>query len=82
MPNMPDRETSPTVGLIPTMPEDEAGRVIDPSVSVPMAAKHMFAVMATADPELEPSGLRSRMYALRTCPATLLHPLTARVDLI
>ena len=32
------RLTSPTVGLNPTMPLTAAGQVIDPSVSVPMAA--------------------------------------------
>ena len=37
-----------------------AGRISDPSVSVPTATEHRFAATATADPELEPLGFRSR----------------------
>jgi hypothetical protein len=35
---MPDRPTSPTVGLSPTTPLTALGETIDPSVSVPIAA--------------------------------------------
>ena len=37
---IPERLTSPTVGLIPTMPLMDEGPVTDPSVSVPTAAAH------------------------------------------
>ena len=56
---MPLRLTSPTVGFRPTMPLMDAGLTIDPSVSVPTAMVHRFAATATADPELEPDGVRS-----------------------
>jgi len=55
---IPDRLTSPTVGLMPTMPQKEAGAITEPSVSVPTATAHKLADTATADPELEPQGER------------------------
>lgn len=51
----PDRDVSPTVGLIPTTPLIEAGPMIEVSVSVPNDRGTIFAETATADPELEPS---------------------------
>jgi len=45
------------VGLIPTTPLHEAGPMMDVSVSEPNAKGTMFAETATADPELEPSGM-------------------------
>ena len=56
---MPERLTRPTVGLRPTMPLIAAGQVIEPSVSVPMAAAHRPAATATAEPVLDPQPLRS-----------------------
>ena len=56
---IPARLTSPTVGLSPTMPQAFAGLMIDPSVSVPTATTQRLALTATADPELEPDGVRS-----------------------
>ena len=53
------RETRPTVGLKPTTPLDEAGQVIDPSVSVPTAPAARLAAAATALPLDEPQVLRS-----------------------
>ena len=58
---MPVRLTSPTVGFIPTIPFADAGATIEPPVSVPMVAAQKFAATATADPELEPLGLLSRI---------------------
>ena len=55
----PARLTSPMVGLIPTRPLRLAGETIDPSVSLPIAAAHRLAAVATAEPLLEPDGLRS-----------------------
>ena len=56
---MPVRETSPSVGLIPTSEHAAAGHTIEPSVSVPTPTAPKFAAMAAAVPELEPQGLRS-----------------------
>ena len=50
---MPVRDTSPTVGLMPTMPFAKAGTRIEPAVSVPIATGHRPAATAAADPELE-----------------------------
>ncbi len=77
---IPDRLTSPTVGLIPTMPFELAGHRIEPSVSVPTAPAARSAETATADPELDPQGLRSSAYGLRHCPPRALHPLVERVE--
>src|SRR6266850_6871429 len=57
---IPARLTRPTVGLMPTTPHALAGLTIDPSVSVPTATAQRLALTATADPELDPDGVRSR----------------------
>src|SRR5205823_10704924 len=69
-----------TVGLIPTSPQTEAGEVIEPSVSVPMAAAHRFAATAAAEPELDPDGQRSSAYGFRVCPPRALQPLDECVE--
>src|SRR6185436_13908290 len=71
---IPARLTRPTVGLRPTSPQIEAGLTIEPSVSVPTEMAHRFAVIAAAEPELEPLVLRSRAYGLSVCPPRALHP--------
>src|SRR5947209_20191190 len=71
---MPERLMRPTVGLMPTMPLYAEGARIEPSVSVPTATAHKFAATATADPELEPDGFRSRAYGFRVWPPRPLHP--------
>ena len=53
------RETRPTVGFSPTRPLIEAGQVIEPSVSVPIAAAARLAAAAAPLPELEPQAVRS-----------------------
>ena len=53
----PARLTSPTVGLMPTIPQVAEGQTIEPSVSVPRAAAARLAETATPEPELEPQGL-------------------------
>ena len=68
------------MGLIPTTPLELAGQMMEPSVSVPTATAHRSAETATAEPELEPHGLRSSAYGLRHCPPRALHPLVARVE--
>src|SRR5687768_10075249 len=72
---MPARLTRPTVGFSPTIPDIDAGLTIDPSVSVPIAKAARFVDTATAEPELEPLGLRSSAYGLRVNPPVALHPL-------
>ena len=74
---MPARLTSPTVGLIPTMPPTCDGLMIDPSVSVPIATAARLAATATAEPELDPLGFLSSAYGLRVSPPRALHPLVA-----
>src|SRR3984957_20837036 len=68
------RLTNPTVGFSPTTPFTAAGQVIDPSVSVPIAASTSPAATAAALPEEEPQGFRSRAYGLRVWPPTPLQP--------
>src|SRR5438046_10767811 len=80
MGTMPARLISPTVGLIPTMPLVDEGDTIDPSVSVPAATAQRFAATATAEPELEPEGLRSSAYGFRVSPPRPLQPLVECVD--
>src|SRR3954464_10836592 len=77
---MPERPTSPTVGLIPTRHAAAAGDVTDPSVSVPIATAQQFAAAADPEPELEPDGVRSSAYGLRVCPPRPLQPLVECVD--
>jgi hypothetical protein len=56
---IPDRPTSPIVGLIPTSAAAAAGDVTEPSVSVPIAAAQKHDAVAEPDPELDPDGVRS-----------------------
>src|SRR5262245_9098694 len=77
---IPERETRPTVGLIPTRPFTLLGHTIDPSVSVPTATTARSAAMAAPDPELEPHGLRFNAYGLRVWPPRALQPLVERVE--
>ena len=57
---IPERLMRPRVGLIPTIPLMDEGQTMEPLVSVPTAKVVKFAETATADPELEPQGLRLR----------------------
>jgi len=57
------------------MPFAFDGHIIDPHVSVPIATAHKFAETATADPELDPHGLRSKTYGFFVCPPSPLQPL-------
>jgi hypothetical protein len=56
---MPERLTSPSVGLMPTMPHAPDGQTMEPSVSVPTPTSARLAETAAPEPELEPQGLRS-----------------------
>jgi hypothetical protein len=59
MGTIPARLSRPTVGLSPTSEQQDDGETIEPSVSVPTETVQKFDDVATADPELEPEGLRS-----------------------
>src|SRR4051794_36217466 len=71
---IPARLRRPSVGLIPTSSFAPDGHTIEPSVSVPTAATARSAAAATADPELEPQGLRSRKYGMLVWPPIPLQP--------
>src|SRR6266581_1643996 len=77
---IPARLTRPTVGFMPTMPQVFAGLMIDPSVSVPTATAQRLALTDTADPELEPDGVRSSTYGFRHWRPRPLQPLDERLD--
>src|SRR5262245_7889151 len=47
------------------MPQYDAGRVNDPPVCEPSAARHINVDTAAAEPLLEPPGVRSRFHGLR-----------------
>src|SRR5215469_14481688 len=51
-------------------PQNAAGRPTDPTVCVPMAAGHMRAATAAADPLLDPPGVYSRFQGLRVGPGS------------
>src|SRR5204863_5786193 len=76
---IPSAGISPTVGLIPTIPQTDEGETIDPWVSVPTARTHIPADTAAADPELDPDGVRSRAYGFFVSPPRPLQPLVERV---
>ena len=57
---IPARLRRPTVGLMPTTAFAPEGQTIEPSVSVPTVIVARLADTATAEPELDPHGLRSR----------------------
>ena len=77
---MPVRLTSPVVGLMPTIPHALAGQTIDPSVSLPMASGASPAATATAEPELDPDGLRPGPRGLTAWPPSVLQPLVEWVE--
>src|SRR5271169_3962949 len=72
---MPAREISPTVGLMPTIPQLFDGETMEPSVSLPTATAQRFEAMAVPEPELDPDGLRSNAYGFFVRPPRPLHPL-------
>src|SRR5204863_302798 len=61
-------DTRPYVGLRPTTPHMAAGCLIDPPVSDPNASGVMPAATATADPPLEPPGIRSSAHGFLVGP--------------
>ena len=55
---MPVRLMSPTVGLTPTTEHASAGLRMEPEVSVPTVIAARATAAATAEPALEPLGVR------------------------
>ncbi|MNL16663.1 hypothetical protein D3C87_1377150 [compost metagenome] len=53
----PARGIAPNVGLKPTMPQYEAGRMIEPAVCDPSAKGTMSSATAAAEPLDEPPGV-------------------------
>ncbi len=72
---IPVRLTRPAVGLMPTIPQALAGETMEPSVSVPIASGARPAATPTAEPELDPDGLRSSAYGLAAWPPRVDQPL-------
>ena len=54
--------------------------MIEPSVSVPIAAVARLAATAVPEPALEPHGVRSSTYAFLVSPPRALQPLVARSE--
>jgi hypothetical protein len=71
-PFIPDRLMSSCVGASPTTLVDDEGTRIDVPVSSPMAQVTRFADTPTAEPELDPLGVRSVSYWLHTTPPNAL----------
>jgi hypothetical protein len=72
---MPVREISPTVGLMPTIPQLLDGETMEPSVSLPTATAQRLDATAVPERELDPDGLRSNAYGFLVKPPRPLHPL-------
>ncbi len=64
----PAVETSPRLGLRPTILLNSAGTRPEPAVSVPSAAGTMPVATATAEPELDPPGTSFGSSGLRGTP--------------
>src|SRR4030095_16665933 len=71
---IPDRLTSPTVGLMPTVELKLPGFNIEPEVSVPMEAMQKLHATATPEPALDPPVGVDILYGFRTCPPRELYP--------
>ena len=76
------RDTRPSVGLSPTMPVSDAGQVIEPSVSVPIAALTMPAATATVTFAAEhapgPAVALAEVLATSDVPGGVVNLLTGR----
>ena len=64
----PALEISPRLGFNPTMLLSIAGTRPEPAVSVPSASGTRPAETATADPELDPPGIKSARIGLTGMP--------------
>src|ERR1700722_6688140 len=77
---MPSPLTVPTAGLMPTTPLSDAGQVMEPSVSVPIANGASRAASAAPEPEEEPPAQRSNRYGFTVRPPTADQPLVENGD--
>src|SRR5262249_1408760 len=83
-----ERDTRPCVPFMAKAPQNDAGRMIEPLVCVPMASGTMPAATAAAEPDDEPPGVRSGSCGLRVLPGwkyansvvTVLPMITAPAD--
>ena len=64
----PSIATRPCVGLKPAIPQQAAGMRIEPPLSVPRAASASPVTSATAEPPLDPPGIRPGSSGLTTSP--------------
>src|SRR5438874_10247537 len=62
---MPSIGNSPKPGFSPLTPQNAAGRIIEPPVCVPSAARHISVATAAALPLEEPPGVRDKFHGLR-----------------
>ena len=62
---IPREIRKPSVGLRLATPQKAAGRVIEPPVWVPTAARHIPQATAAAEPLDEPPGVRPRSQGFR-----------------
>lgn len=60
----PNRETRPYVGFIPTTPQNDAGCLTLPPVSLPKDTAHCPAETAAAEPPDDPPGTRETSQGL------------------
>ena len=58
----------PTLGLKPTQPQKLAGRMIEPTTCVPIAAGSIPAATAAAEPDDDPPGVREESNGLVVGP--------------
>jgi len=70
----PYRETAPYVGFSPTIPQWEAGFLIEPPVSEPSVKSARSAAIAAAGPEDEPPGISSGLVGFFVGPKADVSP--------
>ena len=64
----PARGITPKLGLKPTTPQNEAGRITDPAVCVPRASGTMPSATAAAEPLDDPPGVCAGLRGLAVLP--------------
>src|SRR6185437_14091630 len=65
---VPEMATMPKLGLYPTTPQNDAGRMIEPAVWVPKASGTMKSATDAAEPLDEPPGVCAVLCGLRVLP--------------
>src|ERR1017187_5200074 len=72
---IPSLLNTPLLGRWPTTPQRAAGARTDPAVSVPIAAMHIPAATAAAEPDEDPPAMRLTSQGFFTAPNALTIPL-------